>query len=156
MTQEPLPSATVVIVRDNDGQLELLLLERRARKAGVAPGPWVFPGGKVDGVDIDDHARDEIAEARRAAVREVMEESALHIKTDQLVPISRWITPTLSPRRFDTWFFIAAAPPQQPVKVDGDEISRHRWMTAPDALRGPPRENNISRPAHFCDDHLGK
>jgi 8-oxo-dGTP pyrophosphatase MutT (NUDIX family) len=135
MSQEPRPSATVVLVRDKSGQLELLLLERRPRKAGEAPGPWVFPGGKVDDVDIEDHSKDEIAEARRAAVREVMEESGLQIGTDQLVPISRWITPSLSPRRFDTWFFIAAAPPEQSVKVDGDEIARHRWMTAADALK---------------------
>ena len=135
MSQEPHPSATVVLVRDKGGQLELLLLERRPRRVGDAPGPWVFPGGKVDDVDIEGDSKDEIAEARRAAVREVTEEAGLHIETDKLIPISRWITPSLSPRRFDTWFFIAAAPSEQSVKVDGDEIARHRWITATDALQ---------------------
>lgn len=133
LSQEPHPSATVVLVRDVQEHLELLLLERRPRKAGAAPGPWVFPGGKVEAVDTDANS-DEIADARRAAIREVSEESGLQIDTRHLVPISRWITPVLSPRRFDTWFFITAAPAEQEVTVDGDEIARHRWITPSDAL----------------------
>ena len=134
MSQEPHPSATVVLVRDEGGQLELLLLERRPRKAGAKPGPWVFPGGKVDEVDRNADADDELGRARLAAVREVAEETGLDVEKDQLIPISRWITPKVSPRRFDTWFFITRAPEEQAVQVDGDEIAHHRWLTAQQAL----------------------
>ena len=50
MSVEPLPSATVVLIRDGEGALELLLLERRANPDGRRP-PWVFPGGKIEAAD---------------------------------------------------------------------------------------------------------
>ena len=42
----PKSSGTVVVIRDADAGLELLLLERFPKQG--KPGPWVFPGGKVD------------------------------------------------------------------------------------------------------------
>jgi len=37
----------------------------------------------------------------------------LALRADLLTPWARWITPEISPRRFDTWFFAAALPPGQ-------------------------------------------
>jgi 8-oxo-dGTP pyrophosphatase MutT (NUDIX family) len=37
----------------------------------------------------------------------------LVLRADLLIPWARWITPEVSPRRFDTWFFAAALPPGQ-------------------------------------------
>ena len=45
-----LPAATVVLMRDGDAGLEVLLL-RRNRRAGFVPGAFVFPGGRVDDAD---------------------------------------------------------------------------------------------------------
>lgn len=47
---EPLPSATIVLMRDGASGLEVLLL-RRSPRAGFAPGAYVFPGGRVDAGD---------------------------------------------------------------------------------------------------------
>ena len=59
MSDELLPAATVVLLRDADRGPELLLLQRSPRKG--KPGPWVFPGGKVDPADrvpgVDDAER---------------------------------------------------------------------------------------------------
>ena len=44
------PAATVVVLRDNDEQLEVLLLQRSRR--GFAGGAWVFPGGAVDAMRL--------------------------------------------------------------------------------------------------------
>ncbi|MEY2404778.1 MAG: hypothetical protein QOD38_2329, partial [Acidimicrobiaceae bacterium] len=66
----PIPAATVVLVRDGAGGLETLMLRRNAH--GAFGGMWVFPGGRVD----PDDGEDEIG-ARRAAVRETMEEASL-------------------------------------------------------------------------------
>ena len=44
------PAATVVLMRDTDHGLEVLLL-RRVRSSGFVPGAWVFPGGRVDAGD---------------------------------------------------------------------------------------------------------
>jgi 8-oxo-dGTP pyrophosphatase MutT (NUDIX family) len=136
--EEPKPSATVVVVRDARVGLELLLLQRSPRRDG-RPGPWVFPGGKIEPQDTA-HPGDEVDIARRAAVRETAEEAGLALPASELVTISRWITPEIAPRRFDTWFFLGAARPDEAVRVDGSEICDHRWLSARDALD-----------AHFAD-----
>ncbi|MGH0037357.1 MAG: NUDIX hydrolase [Myxococcota bacterium] len=132
MTRPPLPSSTVVVLRDGPSALEVLLLERAPRRDG-SPGPWVFPGGKVEPGDAR-HAGDEAPGARHAAVRETREEAGLALAPDDLVPISRWITPEVSPRRFDTWFYAAVPEPEVEVRVDGREIVGHRWLDPRAAL----------------------
>jgi 8-oxo-dGTP pyrophosphatase MutT (NUDIX family) len=127
---EPKPSGTVVVVRDG-AALEVLLLQRMPRDG--KPGPWVFPGGKVDASDRGAGGSAE-ADARRAAVREAREEAALELAASELVPISRWITPAISPKRFDTWFYLGISPPEAPVEVDGQEIGDHRWLRPQEAL----------------------
>lgn len=49
---EPLPAATVVLLRDGGDAPEVLLM-RRHRRSGFVPGAWVFPGGRVDAADGD-------------------------------------------------------------------------------------------------------
>lgn len=48
----PAPSATVVLLRDGAGDLEVFLLQRHAQSA-VLGGAYVFPGGKADAEDAD-------------------------------------------------------------------------------------------------------
>lgn len=50
ITTPPLPSATVMVVRDGNAGLEVLLV-RRHGNAGVLGGAHVFPGGKLDPTD---------------------------------------------------------------------------------------------------------
>lgn len=47
---EPRPAATIVLLRDSDAGLQVLLM-RRNRSAGFVPGAYVFPGGRVDASD---------------------------------------------------------------------------------------------------------
>lgn len=49
---KPRPAATVVVARDGEHGLEVLLL-RRTKKAVFMPGVYVFPGGAVDRQDHD-------------------------------------------------------------------------------------------------------
>jgi glyoxylase-like metal-dependent hydrolase (beta-lactamase superfamily II)/8-oxo-dGTP pyrophosphatase MutT (NUDIX family) len=55
-----------------------------------------------------------------------------------LLPLAHWITPLGMPKRFDTRFFVAAAPSRCEVQVDGVEITEHRWVRVADlaAQRG--------------------
>jgi 8-oxo-dGTP pyrophosphatase MutT (NUDIX family) len=124
----PTPAATVIPLRDGPEGLEVLLLRRNRR--GQFGGMWVFPGGKVDDADIPDHpaAGDEIEAARRAAVREAMEEATLSLDPSSLVVLSFWLPPTQSPRRFSTWFFLAPVRDRVDVVVDRGEIHEHRWL----------------------------
>jgi 8-oxo-dGTP pyrophosphatase MutT (NUDIX family) len=131
---EALPAATVVVLRGRDGGFDVLMLRRNSKHA--FGGMWVFPGGKVDPHDIDpDAPDDEERAARRAAVREAVEEAALILDSESLVPIAHWTPPPQAPRRFITWFFVTEAPPESAVAVDGDEIEDHVWIDAAEALR---------------------
>jgi 8-oxo-dGTP pyrophosphatase MutT (NUDIX family) len=125
------PAATVVLVRDGQRGCEVLLVRRNAQLS-FHGGAWVFPGGRVDPADSEG-AADEVAAARRAAVREAREEAGLDLEPTQLVLVSRWVTPVQLPKRFDTWFF-AGPGTDAPIAVDGGEIHDHRWMTTGEAL----------------------
>ena len=50
----PRPAATIVVVRDGDASIEVLL-SRRADGSDYTSGAWVFPGGIVDARDRDAH-----------------------------------------------------------------------------------------------------
>lgn len=48
--------------------------------------------------------------------------------------LTRWITPPYSPIRYDTRFFIAAAPDAQKTCHDGDELITSEWLNPGKAL----------------------
>lgn len=58
----------------------------------------------------------------------------LTLATDRLHYFSRWITPELSPIRYDTRFFVAEAPANQEALHDGLELTKHVWVTPREAL----------------------
>ena len=130
------PAATVILLRDarNGAKgVEALLLQRHAKTA-FHGGAWVFPGGHIDPEDHEPGAPDDmLAAARTAAVRETAEEAGLRIDPDTLAYFSHWTTPLVRPRRFSTWFFVAPAG-DEGVRVDGREISAHRWLRPAAAL----------------------
>ena len=57
----PRPAATIVLLRDGEAGVEVLLM-RRSRRAGFVPGAWVFPGGRVDASDADPEAVELLAD----------------------------------------------------------------------------------------------
>jgi glyoxylase-like metal-dependent hydrolase (beta-lactamase superfamily II)/8-oxo-dGTP pyrophosphatase MutT (NUDIX family) len=64
----------------------------------------------------------------------VAESLDLRLRTDLLVPLSRWVTPASMPRRFDARFFAAAFPEGAAVTLVGDEVSAQAWHRPVDAL----------------------
>ncbi len=125
----PLPSASVLVLRDNP--LEVLMLQRHAGSSFM-PNAWVFPGGVVEEGDAALGDGSTISTMRVAAARETFEESGVWLGTpladvetkrrrllngevafrdllaeapvdlERLVWTSRWITPVGVPKRFDT------------------------------------------------------
>jgi 8-oxo-dGTP pyrophosphatase MutT (NUDIX family) len=128
---EPVPAASVILLRDGVQGLEVLLL-RRAAKASFAADAWVFPGGGVEPEDGDDPFS--LETARQAAARETMEEAAIAVDPQALVPYSQWCPPPESPKRFLTWFFVAGVSAAHEVTVDGGEITEHVWVRPADGL----------------------
>jgi glyoxylase-like metal-dependent hydrolase (beta-lactamase superfamily II)/8-oxo-dGTP pyrophosphatase MutT (NUDIX family) len=183
----PRPAATVVLLRDRPFGLEVLLTHRPASMA-FAPDVHVFPGGRVDEVDLDPTVQSrsvitpDAAKAALggdlppvdalgafiAAIREAFEEVGilladhrpgadlgaarnrllespgafgsiaseldLHLRTDLLVPLSRWVTPPILERRFDARFFAAMAPDGIEASLVGEEVVAHAWHRPVDAL----------------------
>jgi 8-oxo-dGTP pyrophosphatase MutT (NUDIX family) len=68
---------------------------------------------------------------------ELLSRRGLALRADLLTPWARWITPEISPRRFDTWFFAAALPPGQladPAVAGPGESDSGTWWQPSAAL----------------------
>ena len=65
---------------------------------------------------------------------DILRQEGLTLATDQLVYFSHWITPVSAPRRYDTRFFVAAAPPAQAPLHDNQETISHVWVRPAAAL----------------------
>lgn len=95
----------------------------------------------ADTVDGAPPAADALRAARSAmldgsvTIGDVGRSLDLRLRTDLLVPLSRWVTPVSLPRRFDTWFFVAALPVGIEADPARDEIVAARWLAPAAALR---------------------
>lgn len=176
----PIPSSTVLLVRDGQEGLEVFMVKRH-HQIDFASGALVFPGGKVDKSDADDMLRQFAPRAARlsaedfalynSAIREAFEEvgvllarpkgeespipgarlsglapwrdrlvkreatladlmaaEKLELATDLLHPFAHWVTPKIRAKRFDTRFYIAAAPAGQIALHDGSESVDSAWI----------------------------
>jgi 8-oxo-dGTP pyrophosphatase MutT (NUDIX family) len=92
---------------------------------------------------VDAERAGEIEAASRAALCEgktsfanVLADNGMVLALDELVPYAHWITPEGVPKRFDTWFFLAAAPPDQLGAHDGKESTDSIWLSPREALAG--------------------
>lgn len=123
-------AATVVLLRDAPGGVEVLLIERPDR--GSFAGAWVFPGGKLEEVDLAPDADEETA-ARRAGVRETREETGLVLDPEALVTLSCWDPPPGLALRIRTWFFVCPAPDGE-LALAADEAVASTWARPVDVL----------------------
>jgi len=177
------PAATIVLLRDGPGGLEVFMVVRH-HAIDFASGALVFPGGRVDENDFAlagnaalcpnlDGITTEAMAFRLAAIRETFEEcgvlfarpngsdalidgaslrnvehthraplaagqisfdavlTAYHLlpATDLLTHFAHWITPRNQPKRYDTHFFLAVAPPEHLAAHDGEEAVDSLWIT---------------------------
>jgi 8-oxo-dGTP pyrophosphatase MutT (NUDIX family) len=84
---------------------------------------------------------------------------ALAPATDALVHFAHWITPAGRPKRFDTQFFLAAAPPDQLAVHDGLESTDSVWINPLQAVAEAdaglrrlvfPTRRNLEKLARFA------
>lgn len=170
MSADPIPAATVILIRDREvGGCEVLMVERAGGMA-FAAGAMVFPGGRIDQADRDFAEAAGTDAALVAAVREAIEETAipvglspepdsamaermqadlladrpladvladnrLRLDPRGLVPFARWVPQFHAVRRFDTLFYLAAAPAGdwQPRVVAG-ECASAEWVAPVEVL----------------------
>lgn len=60
---------------------------------------------------------------------------SLRLDLSRLTLFSRWLTPPVVSRRFDTYFYLIAMPANQEVAHDGREAIEHEWVAPSEALR---------------------
>ena len=60
----------------------------------------------------------------------------LRLACDTLIPFAHWVTPSMMPKRFDTWFYLAVAPSDHLAEHDGTESVDSIWIPPAAALTG--------------------
>jgi 8-oxo-dGTP pyrophosphatase MutT (NUDIX family) len=99
--------------------------ESGALLAGSSPDD-VVADTTGDGWEADRRA----LEAKELAFTAFLERRGLVLRTDLLGVWSAWCTPVFEPRRFRTWFFVAALPPGQLTRDVSTESSSVTWLSA--------------------------
>lgn len=90
--------------------------------AGFQPGPDLMPLRKA-------------VEAGEIAFSEAMRSLGVTVDLTRLTLFSRWVTPPVAPKRFDTRFYLVAMPKGQVVSSDGRETVATEWIAPAEALR---------------------
>ena len=103
-------------------------------EAGVllaGPGPDAVVGD-VSGADWE-RVRMALV-AREIEFVDLLRDRGLVLRTDLMAPWARWITPESRPRRFDTYFFVAALPPGQRTREASEEADHTMWVRPAEVL----------------------
>jgi 8-oxo-dGTP pyrophosphatase MutT (NUDIX family) len=115
----------VGVVRETFEEAGLLMARR-------PDGPALLAGDPVE---------EERFVAERAAVNDgsrrfldLCRDEGLRLQVGDIHYFAHWITPRGAPRRFDTRFFVAPAPPGQLAAHDAGETIADVWITPEDAL----------------------
>lgn len=67
-------------------------------------------------------------------IGQMLEVEDLELVGEALVPFAHWVTPVHLPQRFDTYFYLAAAPTDQLAAHDGSELVDSIWLRPAEAL----------------------
>jgi len=70
-----------------------------------------------------------------ATMADFVKAENLELALDELAYFAHWITPPLIPKRFDTHFFLAAAPTDQVAVHDGSESVDSAWSRPHEVIR---------------------
>lgn len=122
---------------------------------------YAAEGGLVD-LDGADAAR--LAAWRGAlhrgerTIASLCETEGIRLAADRLVYLSHWLTPLGRPKRYDTRFFIGAAPAAQTALFDGTEMVEQLWIAPAEALARTgslklltPTQKTLETISHFAD-----
>ncbi|WP_431936400.1 NUDIX hydrolase [Micromonospora sp. RP3T] len=88
--------------------------------------------GDVSGDDWEAVRQDLVG--RRTGFADLLAGRGLTLRSDLLLPWTRWITPEFEPRRFDTYFFVALLPEGQRTRDVSGEADHTLWLRPAEAL----------------------
>lgn len=99
----------------------------------AAAGPVAAPRDRASEEDLG-AARARV-ESGATGFLDVLGARGMRLDLSRLTLFSRWLTPPITARRFDTWFYLVAAPEDQSAAVDGREVIETEWVAPAEALR---------------------
>jgi 8-oxo-dGTP pyrophosphatase MutT (NUDIX family) len=114
-----------------------ILLARRLDGAPI--------GGEACPMDVR-----QAVDSGQTAFLDVVRDLGARLDLDALTIFARWITPPLTPKRFDTWFYVVKAPDDQLAACDGRETVDAEWIAPAEALRlGEAGERKVIFPTRM-------
>ncbi|MGW1077778.1 NUDIX hydrolase [Streptomyces sp. NPDC002537] len=84
--------------------------------------------------------------SRELSFADLLDRRGLVLRSDLLGAWARWITPEFEPRRYDTWFFVAALPEGQRTRNASTEADRTAWVRPAEAAAGYDRGELLMMP----------
>jgi 8-oxo-dGTP pyrophosphatase MutT (NUDIX family) len=121
----------VAVVRECFEEAGVLVVRRRS-DADAGRGEF------LDTTDPDTARRFAVhrdaVNAGTARLLDICRDEDLVLAADTVHYVSRWVTPELAPRRYDTRFFVTVAPPGQVAHHDDDETIATIWVRPAEAL----------------------
>jgi 8-oxo-dGTP pyrophosphatase MutT (NUDIX family) len=114
----------VAAIRESFEESGILLARRRGSRQ-------LMPADDV--ARLDTSCRSSLAAGAMSMLDLVVAEE-LELACDLLVPFARWITPEIMPKRYDTYFFLAAVPETQIAIHDGSEAVDSVWVSPREVL----------------------
>jgi 8-oxo-dGTP pyrophosphatase MutT (NUDIX family) len=114
-------------------------------------------------IDLSEDEKARFARYRRQVMKDpfsfapIIEKEKLKLAAENLFYFAHWITPEISPIRFDARFFVSVAPSNQEVLCDALETTEHVWISPRKAIKkqgadfylAPPTLASISVLAEF-------
>jgi 8-oxo-dGTP pyrophosphatase MutT (NUDIX family) len=110
--RESFEEAGVLLARDADGFVDL---------------------DATDGIERWAHHRTQVDTAQLTMV-DLCRLEGLQLAVGDLYYFGHWITPEGAPRRYDTRFFLTAAPPNQTPLHDDHEVIANEWLRPADGI----------------------
>ena len=95
-------------------------------------------------------------ESRSLSMTELLNRRGLVLRTDLLGVWAAWLTPIFEPRRYRTWFFVAALPSGQVTRDVSSESSSVTWLPARVAVdRADSGELAMMPPTYLTSMEVG-
>ena len=110
--RESFEEAGVLLAYDMDGLVDL--------DAGASSEQWAHHRQQVDSGQL--------------TMVDLCRLEGLRLAVDGIHYFGHWITPEGAPRRYDTRFFLTAAPPNQTPLHDDHEVIANEWLRPADAI----------------------
>lgn len=132
IASDPLRSGTTIGLSESERAFRVAALRETFEECGVLLARPRGGAGLLDGSRLAAI----MAKSEGRSFGRMLNDEDLELALDSLTLFAHWITPPFMPKRFDTKFYIVAAPSDQIALHDGSESVDSVWINPREALTG--------------------